>query len=215
MEDPRNEIADIVRALVTRPSLEQQASVLQKYFSPKVKFFHYYIDTLGLDDLTAIYQFAETVLNYQRVVFKQISYDEKTDIITLHMSVYVKPFIRFWTEAELEFLTLLELEDYEVHPEQEERVNLIDGFLTAVTPKAAVTRKRIKVQRDYFERQPALLILPVIGDIYNSHELRFFLGFIQAFAFKAIRDASCHLLPTFLVKAVTSFLSDKPLERCN
>ena len=56
MEDPKREIVDVVRALVTQPTLQQQADTLRKYFSPDVRFYHYYIDTLGLEDLIAVYQ---------------------------------------------------------------------------------------------------------------------------------------------------------------
>ena len=56
MEDPKIEIIDVVRALVTQPTLQKQADTLRKYFSPDVRFYHYYIDTLGIEDLIAVYQ---------------------------------------------------------------------------------------------------------------------------------------------------------------
>ena len=56
MEDPKKEIIDVVRALVTQPTLQQQADTLRTYFSPDVRFYHYFIDTVGVEDLIAVYQ---------------------------------------------------------------------------------------------------------------------------------------------------------------
>jgi hypothetical protein len=43
--------------------------------------------------------------------------------------------------------------------------------------------KKIKIQRDYFIRSPLVQLIPVIGEIYDSEELRFVLGDITSFLF--------------------------------
>eukprot|EP00850_Spirogloea_muscicola_P004620 SM000020S05970 [mRNA] locus=s20:111573:112827:- [translate_table: standard] len=113
MQDPKREIVDVVRGLVTRPSLQQQADIIRRFFAPDVSFSHYYI-SIGRSaaDLTAIYQFANLAVRYQRVEFEQVLYDAEADAITLHMKVYVRPWHFFWRESILEFLCLLELEDF-------------------------------------------------------------------------------------------------------
>ena len=69
MEDTKKEIVDIVRALVTKPTLQHQADTLRKYFSPDVKFYHYYIDTIGIEDLIAVYQVRPTSISMQQIHF--------------------------------------------------------------------------------------------------------------------------------------------------
>lgn len=113
MQDPEKEIKHVVRGLVEKPTLERQAAVLKKYFTEDVVFTHFLINsTGGLKDLSAIYQMAELIANYQSVEFQKIVYDERANAITLRMSVYVRPFF-FLPQVALKFLTLLELEDHE------------------------------------------------------------------------------------------------------
>ncbi|KAH8944312.1 hypothetical protein BDL97_13G104100 [Sphagnum fallax] len=49
MEDPRTDIEYVVRGLVEKPTLRRQAAVLHKYFTPDVQFYHFYINTNGVD----------------------------------------------------------------------------------------------------------------------------------------------------------------------
>ena len=63
-------------------------------------------------------QFAEVALSYQKVDFTHVAYDSESDIITLQTSVKIRPAFRLWTEATLEFLTILELEEFE-QPDEE------------------------------------------------------------------------------------------------
>jgi len=42
------------------------------------------------------------------------------------------------------------------------------------------TVKKIKVERDYFIRSPTLEIIPIIGKIHDSDNIRFFLGHLVA-----------------------------------
>eukprot|EP00850_Spirogloea_muscicola_P017565 SM000152S01553 [mRNA] locus=s152:251045:252296:+ [translate_table: standard] len=185
MQDPKKEIVEVVRGLVTRPSLQQQADIIRRYFAPDVSFSHYYI-SIGRSaaDLTAIYQFANLAVRYQRVEFEQVLYDAEADAITLHMKVYVRPWHFFWRESILEFLCLLELEDFT--PPQE------DGAGAGRPPK---TLKRIKRQHDYFQRGPILVLTPVIGPIYASQSVRLVIGHMQAFFLRLLRNLVCMLLP--------------------
>ena len=115
MEDPKNDIQDVVRGLVNTPTLMRQAAVLQKYFTEDVKFYHFLINTNGgREDLTAIYQMAEVGLNYQKVEFQNILYDEQANAIALHMTIYVRPWFLLCTLKTLSFFTLLELEDFTI-----------------------------------------------------------------------------------------------------
>lgn len=212
MEDPKRDIVDVVRALVTQPTLQQQADTLRKYFSPDVRFYHYYIDTLGLEDLIAVYQFAEVALNYQKVDFTHVAYDSECDIITLQISVKIRPALRLWTEATLEFLTILELEDFEPLAEEispEHPQTIIEGIKARVSrPKKL---KRVAVQRDYFERQPALVILPLIGGIYSSHSIRLMIGRLQALSFRIFRELVATFVPTIITSNVLHFSKHSPL----
>jgi hypothetical protein len=115
MEDPRREIEDVVRGLVEKPTLRRQAAVLRKYFTPDVQFYHLYINTNGgLRDLIAIYQFAELAVNYQRVVFHRILYDESENCLSVEMTVDTRPWFRLGAIVPLKLFTLLELEDREI-----------------------------------------------------------------------------------------------------
>ncbi|CAK9219369.1 unnamed protein product [Sphagnum troendelagicum] len=42
------------------------------------------------------------------------------------------------------------------------------------------TVKKIKVERDYFIRSPTLEIIPIIGKIHDSDNIRFFMGHLEA-----------------------------------
>lgn len=112
MQNPVKEIEEVVRGLVEKPTLKRQAAVLDKYFTQDVEFYHFYINTKGgVKDLTAIYQMAELIVNYQSVEFENIVYDRKENALVLRMTVYVRPF-RVFPLTALKFLTLLQLQDH-------------------------------------------------------------------------------------------------------
>jgi len=206
MENPKEDVLNVVRTLVTKPTLAGQAETIRRFFSPDVRFYHYYIDTVGREELIAIYQFAELVVSYQRVVFDHVAYDEDSDLVVLHMRVYVRPMMRFWIETYFEFITMLELED--VPTENGNARGFVAAVAETLTPRRPL--KRIKVQRDYFERQPILVALPIIGDIYKSEELRFIVGRFQANAFLLVREFVRSFVPWPIIRTVLSFLQDPP-----
>ncbi|CAI5993929.1 unnamed protein product [Closterium sp. NIES-65] len=57
----------------------------------------------------------------------------------------------------------------------------------AALPAAVRQLKRVKFQRDFFQRNPVISHLPFIGDIYNAHLPRLLVGEAQARLFKALR----------------------------
>eukprot|EP00850_Spirogloea_muscicola_P005347 SM000024S07809 [mRNA] locus=s24:665844:666990:+ [translate_table: standard] len=165
MEDPKRDIVHVVRGLVQQPTLGRQAQYIRRYFAPDVKFFHFFIDIAeGADDLTAIYHFGELFFRYQAVEFHKIVYDSEEDTMVCHVTVGV------------DFLVLLDLEDY--LPKQ--HVVIDDDLpLQADSDGKRKPLKRIKVQRDFFEKNPLLLLMPVIGQISGSHYLRAIAGRLQ------------------------------------
>jgi hypothetical protein len=66
MEDPAREVEGVIRALVVKPTLQQQKETLEKYFTEDVELYHFVINlNTGLKALIAIYQVAELLLNYR------------------------------------------------------------------------------------------------------------------------------------------------------
>lgn len=57
------------------------------------------------------------------------------------------------------------------------------------------TVKKVKVQRDYFQRDPLVQFIPVIGQIYNSNTLRLIIGNTQALLFQIFQWVITLLLP--------------------
>ncbi|MCO5577960.1 hypothetical protein L7F22_031797 [Adiantum nelumboides] len=168
MEDPREDVKKVIEQLVCRPTLKQQAEALRTYFTPDVHFYHFYINIAGgRKDLTAIYQMAELLFNYQAVQFTDVIYDESASVVAVNMNVYIRPWMTFYTEHKLVFFVLLELEDY--IREDGKKVKLI------------------KVQRDYFDRSPSLSVLPFIGWFYNSVWLHMLLGFMIVILSRSLR----------------------------
>ena len=55
--------------------------------------------------------------------------------------------------------------------------------------------KKVKVQRDYFERSPMMQQIPILGQIYNSYPLRFLLGNAQAGLFHFLQALATWILP--------------------
>lgn len=59
MENPREDVKDVILGLLDRPTLRGQAAVLKKYCLPDVEFFYLYFNTKGLREMTVIYQVAQ------------------------------------------------------------------------------------------------------------------------------------------------------------
>ncbi|KAI5062999.1 hypothetical protein GOP47_0021546 [Adiantum capillus-veneris] len=177
MEDPREDVKTVIQQLVCRPTLQQQAEALRTYFTPDVQFYHFYINIAGgRRDLTAIYQMAEFLFNYQAVKFHDIVYDEFANAVAVNMTVYIRPWLAFYTEHHnLVFFILLELENH--IREDGKKVKLI------------------KVQRDFFERSPSFLLLPFIGRAYNSVWLRVLLGHAIVIFVRSLRFVASVFFP--------------------
>lgn len=168
MEDPPNDIQYVVRGLVEKPTLRRQAEVVRKYFTDDVQFYHFYLNTSGgVKDLTAIYQMAELSVNFRGVNFEEIFYDEGKNAMALKMAVLTRPWFLLFTAVYLRIFALLELEDFQT--------------------EGGKTVKKIKVQRDYFERSPLLQFIPFFGPIYDSDYIRFLIGGLQASLFNGLR----------------------------
>nr|XP_024366431.1 uncharacterized protein LOC112277867 isoform X2 [Physcomitrium patens] len=175
MEDPANEVEGVVRLLVDKPTLLRQAETLKKYFTNDVEFYHLYLNTnCGLRALIAIYQLGQLFLNYSGVDFHNIVYDEVRNSLAVRMTVYIRPWLLLWRTINLELFALLELEDV-----------IVKGQ----------TVKKVKVQRDYFQRDPLVQFIPVIGQIYNSNTLRLIIGNTQALLFQIFQWVITLLLP--------------------
>lgn len=173
----------MIRALVCKPTLERQEEVLRRYFTPDVQFFHFNIDNKGLANLIASYQMTELLVNYQDVTFHHIAYDEGQHILAVHMTVQVRALPKFFVKDSLRFHMLLELE---------QRQDPVDGR----------NKHYIRVQRDFFVRDPLVQLLPVIGTVYNSGKLRLLLGRSYAALFRGLRFIYCSALPTRLQKSL-------------
>ncbi|CAI5499928.1 unnamed protein product [Closterium sp. Naga37s-1] len=80
----------------------------------------------------------------------------------------------------------------------------------AVAPQPAVRQlKRVKFQRDFFQRNPVISHLPFIGDIYNAHLPRLLVGEAQARLFKALRFLLSLLLPREDARGLLGRLDDE------
>ncbi|MCO5605916.1 hypothetical protein L7F22_060102 [Adiantum nelumboides] len=179
MEDPKEEIADVVRGLLGRPSFKQQAEVLSHYYAPDARFYHYLVDVhSGIDDIISVYQLFHASFNYQAIVVQKVLYDRTTDHMALKVLVFSRPWISLGREVSVELLIHIHLEDW---PQPNGKV-----------------LKRIKMQRDFFERDPLIQILPVVGPIYSSQMVRFFLGGLEALAFESLRHLVTFFLPSHI-----------------
>ncbi|CAI5505209.1 unnamed protein product, partial [Closterium sp. Naga37s-1] len=215
MEDPRRDAVAVIGALVTRPTLQRQAEVIRRCFSPRVRFTHFLVDVAtGAADLTCIYQMAHVVLQYQGVRVHRVLYDPVEDALTLYVTVFTRPLFKLGFLAHFDLCVLLELEDipledYPLHgltpplpPAKEGRTSEPSAATpsavpptpaaagsasaseaggssqvageeghgaarTAAAPPPAVRPlKRVKFQRDFFQRNPVISHLPFIGDLY-------------------------------------------------
>jgi hypothetical protein len=59
MENPREDVKDVILGSLDRPTLRGQAATLQKYCLPDVEFYYLYFNTKGIREMTAIYQIAQ------------------------------------------------------------------------------------------------------------------------------------------------------------
>ncbi len=112
MEDPRNEIRDVVLGLTNHPSLKGQAAVLQKYFTQDVEFYNVWLNAKGLANLICIYNMGEVFLNYVGCEFQNIAYDETNNNLSVCVYVFIRP--RAFLSLHLAYLRCnvnLELED--------------------------------------------------------------------------------------------------------
>lgn len=172
MEDPKRDCIKVVKALCDHPSLIRQAAAIRKYFTPDAAFYHYAINAGGqpddgYDDIISIYQFAHVIKGYHKVELLHVAYDPEPDIVILRMNLALRPTFRLGWPGRIHILVQLELADYITEE--------LDGG------KLREKRvKRVKVQRDFFQRDPIIGLLPIIGDIYLSNTLRFVLGRIHA-----------------------------------
>ncbi|KAJ7560503.1 hypothetical protein O6H91_04G132700 [Diphasiastrum complanatum] len=183
MQDPKREILDVLRGLVDKPSLRKQAEILRYYFTPDCKFYHFYINIgSGVEDLICIYQLAELLFNYDGVDVYKVLYEEAENAMAVHCVVYIRPWSKLLRKVELDIFVLLELEDW---------LNE-DGKVV----------KKIRVQRDYFERAPFILAIPIIGDIYASQTLRFLIGLFQARLFMLMRLIFMIFLPKHIAQGL-------------
>ncbi|KAI5062992.1 hypothetical protein GOP47_0021539 [Adiantum capillus-veneris] len=158
--------------LVSRPHLRQQAEALRAFSTPDMSLYYYYLNIGGnRKDVTAIYQLAEILYNYQAVQFHDIVYDESENALAVYMTVYVRPWFALYRENKFVFFTLIELED---------RVN-----------EDCKVVKLIKVQRDYLDRSPTFSIIPFAGWIYNSIWLRVIVGHMIVLISRAFRACVC------------------------
>nr|XP_024366430.1 uncharacterized protein LOC112277867 isoform X1 [Physcomitrium patens] len=188
MEDPANEVEGVVRLLVDKPTLLRQAETLKKYFTNDVEFYHLYLNTnCGLRALIAIYQLGQLFLNYSGVDFHNIVYDEVRNSLAVRMTVYIRPWLLLWRTINLELFALLELEDV--------IVPLSEIDQSGIFWQKGQTVKKVKVQRDYFQRDPLVQFIPVIGQIYNSNTLRLIIGNTQALLFQIFQWVITLLLP--------------------
>ncbi|KAJ7560502.1 hypothetical protein O6H91_04G132600 [Diphasiastrum complanatum] len=183
MQDPKREIRDVLRGLVDKPSLRKQAEILRYYFTPDCKFYHFYINIgSGVEDLICIYQLAELASNYEDVDIYKVLYDEVENALAVHCVVYVRPWGYFLRKIAFDIFVLLELEDWPTE----------DGKVV----------KKIRVQRDYFERAPFIVAIPIIGDIYASQTLRFLIGLLQARLFMLMRLIFMIFLPKHIAQGL-------------
>lgn len=58
--------------------------------------------------------------------------------------------------------------------------------------------KKIKVQKDYFQRAPTLQFIPIFGRIYDSDTIRFILGWMLATFFEFARTLFLIFCPATL-----------------
>ncbi|CAM6056976.1 unnamed protein product [Sphagnum tenellum] len=99
MEDPRNEIRDVVLGLTDHPSLKGQAAVLQKYFTQDVEFYNVWLNAKGLANLICIYNMGEVFLNYVGCKFQNVAYDETNNNLAVCVCAWMVAtwiFVMMW-----------------------------------------------------------------------------------------------------------------------
>ncbi|KAG0579216.1 hypothetical protein KC19_4G082600 [Ceratodon purpureus] len=220
MENPREDVKDVILGLLDRPTLRGQAAVLKKYCLPDVEFFYLYFNTKGLREMTVIYQVAQILANYQGVTFDQISYDETTNLVNIWTHVMLRPWPLYWRgNIPLSIFTVLELEDVEPKRPDDVAEVTLEKFTDAwsydpLLAKSVGSRqdikgkrtprtvKMIKTQRDWFEFSPIIRVIPFVGDIYANQHLRFTLGNIVAETAMVGLKLLEFLLPSKLEKTI-------------
>eukprot|EP00897_Mesotaenium_endlicherianum_P010305 jgi/Mesen1/9302/ME000060S08739 len=104
MENPREEITDVVRGLVTKPSLKQQAEVIHRYFTEDCSFSHFLLELReSREDLTAIYQFhfkRNSVKSIHDLVPRSITMENpREDLKGVVSALVTKPSLRKQAEV--------------------------------------------------------------------------------------------------------------------
>lgn len=130
-----------------------------------------------------MYQFADLIFRYDHVEIRSAVYDPEPDVAGLRVDIYVRPILRFGFKGLIKLFVFLELEDFHVDVQEGDNMK-------------RKTLKKIKIQRDYFFRDPITCMLPIIGDIYLSDTLRFFLGRTQATIIRMVRMLAGQILPS-------------------
>lgn len=59
MENPREEVKDVVLGLLQKPTLKGQAEVIRRYCTEDIEFYYLYFNVKGAREMTVIYQVAQ------------------------------------------------------------------------------------------------------------------------------------------------------------
>lgn len=59
MENPREDVKEVVLALLDKPTLNRQAQAVSKYCTPDVLFYYLFFNVQGTEAMTVIYQIAQ------------------------------------------------------------------------------------------------------------------------------------------------------------
>ncbi|KAL3676641.1 hypothetical protein R1sor_026589 [Riccia sorocarpa] len=189
MEDPEREVPLMWKKLFRRPTFKGMGDTLRQYFTEDVAYYHeliYVAPKGGIRKYTLFFQFMLFFMNYQDVLIHDVVYDNKENLMAIRMTVRANPWIFLWRTNNIKFLTELEFRD--VKDENTGKV-----------------LKKIKVQRDYYIRAPGVQLIPIIGEIYDSDQLRYFLVEGTASIYRFINGAYHLLVPAILREAVFEF----------
>ncbi|KAL3694826.1 hypothetical protein R1sor_008477 [Riccia sorocarpa] len=189
MEDPEREVTLMWKKLFRRPTFEGMGDTLRQYFTEDVAYYHeliYVGPKAGIRKYTLFFQFMLFFMNYQDVLIHDVVYDKKENLMAIRMTVRANPWIFLWRTNNMKFLTELEFRD--VKDENTGKV-----------------LKKIKVQRDYYIRAPGVQLIPIIGEIYDSDQLRYFLVEVTASIHRFLISAYHLLVPAILREAVFKF----------
>ncbi|KAH7404562.1 hypothetical protein KP509_15G032100 [Ceratopteris richardii] len=169
MEDPKEDIKKVIKELICRPSFADQAHTIRTYCTRDVYLYYYYLDVGDRKDFIAVYQLGNLLFNYQAVKFHDVIYDEPTNSLVVHMTLYVRPWSALYREHYFVFFTFFQLENF--------------------VQKDGKVVKLIKIQRDFFDRTPTSALVPLLGLFYNSIWLRVVFGHVIVLIVRSLRSA--------------------------